>query len=146
MATPDLEPATEADIDRVESLLEANDLPTDDVGSEEIRLFCARIDGELVGVGGLEVYGSTALLRSVAVVPSVRGEGYGTSLVRALEERAAALGASEVYLLTTSAAGFFRNRDYEGIEREAVPQSIRQTTQFSSLCPDSATCMRTSVG
>lgn len=145
MMTLDLEPANEADLDEVESLLDQNDLPTADLHANEIRLFCARADGELVGVGGLEVYGPDALLRSVVTDPSVRGEGYGTSLVDALEERAAALGATELYLLTTTAATFFGDLDYREVDRESAPRSIRETTQFSTLCPDSATCMRKRV-
>jgi amino-acid N-acetyltransferase len=145
METLNLEPATEADLDEVEFLLETNDLPTADVRSEDVRLFLARVDGTVVGVGGLEVYESAALLRSLAVVPSTRGQGYGSSLVRALEERAVSLGATEVYLLTTSAGEFFRNCGYEEIDRKEVLQSIQNTVQFATLCPDSARCMRKGV-
>jgi amino-acid N-acetyltransferase len=145
METLNLEPATEADLDEVEFLLETNDLPTADVRSEDVRLFLARVDGTVVGVGGLEVYESAALLRSLAVVPSTRGQGYGSALVRALEERAVSLGATEVYLLTTSAGEFFRNCGYEEIDRKEVLQSIQNTVQFATLCPDSARCMRKGV-
>lgn len=145
MATLSLEPATEADLDEVESLLEASDLPTADLHADEVRFFLARADEELIGVGGLEVYGPDALLRSVVTDPSVRGEGYGTSLVDALEERATALGATEMYLLTTTAATFFGDLGYREVDRESAPRSIRETAQFSTLCPDSATCMRKRV-
>ena len=142
METFALEPVTEANLDEAASLLERADLPTEDVHAQEVRLFHARADGEVVGVGGLEVYGSAALLRSVAVPPSARGEGYGTALVDSLEERASALGVAEIYLLTTTAAEFFGNRGYEEIDRGEPPRSIRETREFSSLCPDSATVMR----
>lgn len=145
MVTLALEPATDPDLDEAIALLEANDLPTADVRSEDVRLFLARVDGTVVGVGGLEIRESAALLRSVAVISSARGAGHGTSLVRALEDRAVSLGATDVYLLTTGAGGFFRNRGYEEIDRERVPESIRNTAQFETLCPDSATCMRNGV-
>lgn len=142
MARIALEPTTDRDLNEAIALLERNDLPTADLHAEEVRLFLARVDGEVVGVGGLEVYESAALLRSLVVVSSARGEGYGTSLTRALEDRAASLGATEVYLLTTDAGEFFGDLGYREIGREEPPRSIRNTAQFSTLCPDSAVCMR----
>jgi len=45
-------------------------------------------------------------------------------------------------LLTTSAESFFRLAHYVRVERDHVPQAIRGTTQFASLCPASAAVMR----
>ncbi len=85
--------------------------------------------------------GSDALLRSVVVEPGSRGEGVGTAVCDALAERAASEGVERLYLLTTSAEGFFGDRGYEAVERDAVPRRVRETTQFDSLCPASATAM-----
>lgn len=126
----------------VENLLSRNDLPAADVRSGAADFFTA-IDGEhRVGVGGLEVYGSDALLRSVVVAEGVRGEGYGTAICDALEAEARAAGAETVYLLTTTAADFFAERGYEPIDRDAPPAAITATSEFADLCPSSATCMR----
>ena len=124
------------------SLLSDNDLPTADLGDGPARLFVCLAEGERVGVGGVEQYGADALVRSVAVEPSARGEGVGTALCDALEETAREDGVETLYLLTTTAAGFFADRGYQGIEREAAPAAIQETTEFSSLCPDAAACMR----
>lgn len=98
-----------------------------------------------VCVGGLERHASTALLRSVVVEESVRGEGYGSLLCDRLESRARADGVESIYLLTTTAADFFADRGYERIERDEAPPAIRETTEFDDLCPATATCMRKSL-
>lgn len=144
MSAPDLT-LTRADGDTVDSvvrLLDANDLPSGDVRAKPQCFRLAYADGDLVGVGGLETYGSAGLLRSLVVRERYRGEGYGTALCDALEAEAARAGAETLYLLTTTATGFFRARGYERVERSAVPDSIAGTTEFETLCPASATALR----
>ncbi len=128
-------------LDRVEALLEANDLPARDVQSKPECFSVARVDGEVVGAGGVERHGSDGLLRSVVVEESRRGRGYGVAICDALEAEARSDGVETLYLLTTTAAGFFRRRGYEEVLREAASPGIRQTAQFADLCPASATCM-----
>jgi amino-acid N-acetyltransferase len=99
-------------------------------------------DIRAVGVGGLEQYGTVGLVRSVAVRPERHGEGYGTSICDAVERRAASRGVETLYLLTTTAAAFFEQRGYEPVARSDAPEAIRETTQFTSLCPDAAACLR----
>jgi amino-acid N-acetyltransferase len=133
--------ATGSDLDRVAALLADAGLPTADLRDGPGRFYLAVADGERVGAGGLEPYGSTALLRSVVVAPDRRGEGYGTAVCRRLETRAADRGVDALYLLTTDAAGFFADLGYDRVDRGAVPDAIRDTRQFTSLCPESATVM-----
>lgn len=143
-----LRPADGSDLDRVEGLLEANDLPSADVRSKSESFFLARLDGDIVGVGGLEIRGENdehGLLRSVVVRESHRGRGYGTDICDWLESRAEAAGVETLYLLTTTAAGFFRHRGYERIDRADAPPAIRETAEFADLCPASATCMARDV-
>lgn len=131
-----------ADIDRVERVLQSNDLPYQDVRDDSGQFLIAMADGEFVGIGGLETYGSNGLLRSVVVTESKRGRGYGTALTTELENHARTNGVGTLYLLTTTATAFFRDCDYTEIDRETVPEQIRETTQFTDLCPSSATCLR----
>lgn len=138
--------ADAADLDRVEALLAANDLPTSDVRTGPGRFYLARDGDAVVGAGGVERYGSDGLLRSVVVEGSNRGDGYGTALCAALEDRARRGGIQTLYLLTTTAAGFFERLGYESIPRQSAPASVRSTTEFADLCPSSATCMRKRVG
>lgn len=129
-------------IDRVESLLEANGLPYQDVRAKSESFFIAYAGTACIGTGGVEMYGSNGLLRSVVITDSSRGQGYGTALCDALEEYARTNGVEELYLLTTTATRFFRRCGYEETARENAPANIQQTSEFTDLCPNSATCMR----
>ncbi len=143
-ATVTIRRATESTIGYVESLLEANGLPSRDVRSRPECFYVAYDGDETVGVGGIEGYGTDGLLRSVVVEPSARGVGFGTAMCDALEDEAHAEGVETLYLLTTTASEFFADRGYVEIERGDAPTTIRQTTEFSDLCPATATCMKQS--
>lgn len=136
------EATSEEELRRVEALLRAADLPASDLDSSPVRLFVAYEDDEFVGTGGMEAYGPDALLRSVAVPDSVRGRGYGTAVYRDLESRAREDGIERLFLLTTTAAGFFDGLGFEPIDRDDAPAPIRETTEFRELCSVEATCMR----
>ena len=127
---------------RIEGLLRAAELPTGDLDSSPVRLFVGRDDGRVVGVGGVERYGTDALLRSVAVPGALRGAGHGTAIYRGIEARARGAGVERLYLLTTTAEAFFADLGFEVVAREEAPEAIRETTEFRELCSDAATCMR----
>lgn len=137
-----LEQADSDSIERVETLLETNGLPYEDVHGKAENFFLAYEDSMCVGIGGVEVYESSGLLRSVVVPESNRGQGHGAALCEALENYARNNEVSTLYLLTTTATAFFSQMGYEEIPRDVVPPQILQTTEFSEYCPDSATCMR----
>lgn len=144
-ASVTLRRADESDLQYVESLLEANDLPTADVRSKP-ECFHVGYDGEArVGGGGVETYGTDGLLRSVVVEQSARGSGVGTALCRALETMAREEGVETLFLLTTTAAEFFGGLGYEEIARADAPDAIQGTTEFADLCPSTATCMQKSL-
>lgn len=125
----------------IERLLAANDLPAADVRSKPECFYIGSIDGNPVGVGGLELAGRDGLLRSVVVEPAWRGQGIGTALCDALETTASAEGVRRLYLLTTTAAAFFARRGYDEIDRVEAPVAIQETTEFTDFCPASAVCM-----
>ncbi|PSP84331.1 GNAT family N-acetyltransferase [Halobacteriales archaeon QS_1_68_17] len=126
----------------VETLLARNDLPTGDVRGKADCFYVGYRGDSVVGIGGVERFERSGLLRSIVVERSARGAGFGTALCDELETRAAAAGVERLYLLTTTAAGFFADRGYAEIERADAPDSIRETAQFSEYCPATATCMR----
>ncbi|WP_101295258.1 arsenic resistance N-acetyltransferase ArsN2 [Halegenticoccus soli] len=140
--------ATASDLEAAVSLLERSGLPADDARESGVELFVGAVDAEpgVVAVGGLERYGSDALLRSVAVDERRRGSGYGREMCDALREYASARGVETLYLLTTTAADFFERLGFKRIDRSDAPEAIRETAQFASLCPESATCMRADAG
>lgn len=137
-----VERAGEGTLAYVESLLEENDLPSADVRSKPECFYVGYDGGEPVCAGGLEVHGSAGLLRSVVVERQARGEGFGSAVCDRLESAARAEGVGALYLLTTTASGFFADRGYAEIERSEAPEAIRGTTEFADLCPATATCMR----
>ncbi|MBD3654818.1 arsenic resistance N-acetyltransferase ArsN2 [Kangiella sp.] len=129
----------------VETLLKATQLPTDDLQDNEyingIKLFTLELDEQTVGVVGLELHGDSALVRSLAVAESERGQGLGVLLLKHAEEAAQIMGVKELYLLTTTASDFFRRMGYEVADRAAAPPSIAQSKQFTGICPASAAFM-----
>lgn len=126
----------------VRRLLSAATLPVDDLTAAHLEHFfgCGAPDAPQA-VGGIEIHGHDALLRSLAVDAQTRGRGCGRALVAALEAHARAHGARHIYLLTTTAAQYFERFGYRVVARSAAPASISATKEFSTLCPDSAVCM-----
>lgn len=121
------------------ALLNGAGLPTRDLSDTLLAHFVARrVNGEAVAIGGLEPFGQYGLLRSVVTRPDCQGQGHAAAIVRDLEHAAAVAGIRELYLLTETAADWFRRRGYDDARRETAPEAIRASRQFSSLCPDSA--------
>jgi amino-acid N-acetyltransferase len=134
--------AGQRDREFIEILLRDNDLPVEDIDDVLDCLYVCEAGGERLGVGGLERYGDVALLRSVVIEESAREQGYGTAVCEAILDSAGADGIADVYLLTSTAPGFFRRLGFEEIDRETVPEPIQGTTEFSDLCPATAVCMQ----
>ena len=134
--------AASKDLPAIVALLSAAGLPVADVAADSHPEFLIiRRDGRLVGVVGLERFGDIGLLRSLAVSAEHRGHGLGLELVRALEEHAAHTGTAALVLLTETARDFFLREGYRVITRAQAPASVRESSEFRSLCPDSAVCM-----
>jgi amino-acid N-acetyltransferase len=141
--TPAIRAARAEDLGALRALLRTCDLPCEDLTPRHLAHFLvAPADDGLRGSAGLEPRGEDALLRSLAVQPAARGEGLGGRLLAAVERRAHRAGLQALYLLTTTAAPFFRDRGYEPIDRAKLPGPIQQTEEASRLCPAGATCMR----
>jgi amino-acid N-acetyltransferase len=58
-----------------------------------------------------------------------------------MEEHARDAGVRNLYLLTTTAEGFFAGLGYRKVSRDQAPPGIAGTEQFSSLCPSSSSFM-----
>jgi N-acetylglutamate synthase-like GNAT family acetyltransferase len=136
------EPAAPSDFDAIVRLLDAADLPHSDLAPEHLAHFLVVRDGDaIVGVVGMEVRADAGLLRSLAVAADRRGGGWASRLVDALEARARELGIRTLFLLTTTAEGFFARRGYTAADRATVPDAILATEEFRSICPSTAACM-----
>jgi amino-acid N-acetyltransferase len=130
------------------ALLKAEGLPTGDVSAEVLEGFVVArdLDGAVIAAAGLQVHGRFGLLRSLVVIPARRGIVLGKVLVEDLERRASAAGVGELFLLTTTAAGFFEALGYRRLDRAQVPPQISATAEFRSLCPASAICQAKRLG
>lgn len=127
---------------RVEALLSACDLPVSDLPDNgAVQLLGQCRDGVLTGVVGVEVRERLGLLRSLAVAQEHRGSGLGQALVDHAEAWASERELEALYLLTTTASGFFQRLGYREISRNEVPAAIRASAEYSELCPSSATVM-----
>ena len=146
MKDVELRGARTEDEGEISALLARCELPNEDIAEHLADFVVAVAENEIVGTVGLEVIGRSGLLRSLAVAPSMRGFGLAKGLWRRLKKRAELNGVGELYLLTTTAEGFFSRLGFETVERDAVPEGVQGTKEYSSLCPTSAVCMRRRIG
>lgn len=143
---PTLRRAKPDDWSAVQALLLAAELPVDDLGPEKLDGFLIAEDEDVtVGLIGLDVLGTLGLLRSLVVAKDARSSGLGGKLVGALESAAETAGITELWLLTIDAERFFQRHNFEIVDRSAAPDEIRQTDEFSALCPGTAYLMRKSL-
>jgi amino-acid N-acetyltransferase len=91
---------------------------------------------------GLEHYGDFGLLRSLAITQSYQKKGLGKVLVDTIIELAQEKKIKTIFLLTLTAAEFFSHLDFQIIERESVPDEIKNTAEYSSICPQSSIVMK----
>jgi amino-acid N-acetyltransferase len=140
---PGIRPARKGDLPAVLALVRSASLPI--AGLEDRFPAAYRVAGEpgaVAAVCGLERCGSFGLLRSLAVAEGSRGAGIGEALVKSALARARRGRFEAVFLLTTTASGFFAKLGFEPVGREAAPPAIRGTVEFTSACPASAALMR----
>ncbi|AUW60520.1 tyrosine protein phosphatase (plasmid) [Sphingobium sp. SCG-1] len=119
-------------------MLSAEALPIGDLEALYSRFYRFDDGNGLVGFGGLEGTGPDRLLRSFIIASPRRGKALGGAMLAALERAAADEGATCLYLLTTTAAPFFRRFGYGPAERADAPAPIADSAEFRSLCPADA--------
>jgi N-acetylglutamate synthase-like GNAT family acetyltransferase len=124
------------------AVLAAVGLPTVGVAAAIDRFVVARDGGSVIGCAGLELYGETALLRSLAVLPAYRGRGVGGGLARRIVERARASGAREAVLLTSTVQAMAAAFGFTPIARETLPAEVRDSWEFAAEQCGAAACMR----
>jgi N-acetylglutamate synthase-like GNAT family acetyltransferase len=139
MSAMTLRRATQADWPAIAALLTRHRLPLDGAADHLAHFIVAEEDADLAGVGGLEVYGTAALLRSLAV--ERQGMGLGTRLVEALIAQARDAGMTDVVLLTTTAGRFFPRFGFTPVARDDVPAPLLTSEEFRGACPSSALVM-----
>jgi amino-acid N-acetyltransferase len=120
-------------------LLESADLPVSDLTDAYMEhFFYVGPASAPIGLVGVEMCGVDALLRSLVVNPEHRSAGLGQALVAHAESHARGQGARAIYCITTTAETFFRRRGYVDADRNRAPVAVRETREFSAICPASA--------
>jgi amino-acid N-acetyltransferase len=126
----------------IKTLLRTQKLPVDDL-PERLDNFVVAFDSdEVIGVAGLEVYGNNGLLRSVAVATAYRNQGIAAKLINEIETRAATQGLTELFLLTETASEYFAKEGFDRIDRDNIAPQVKQSSEFSHVCPISAIAMK----
>ena len=140
-----MRPAAPRDLQSVLSLLAAAGLTVDGVEEHFRSFWVAEVGDAVVGAVGLERYGRYALLRSLVVSAAHRGRGLGQALTRRALDEAAVGDYSDVYLLTETAEEFFPRFGFAPVDRERVPDAVRQSVEFQGVCSDTCAVMTSSL-
>jgi amino-acid N-acetyltransferase len=140
MVTKDVR--SEEEFNDLKAFLRQSKLPYQDIVSGA-GIFQVFVDetGKIVASGGIEFYSSYALLRSLAVAEEHQGKSIGREMVNDLLRRARTKSAVEVFLLTETAPDYFRNLGFNDRGRDSVPEEIKISSEFSTVCPTSAVCL-----
>ena len=133
--------ATPHDWPKIAALLAQVDLPLAGAEDHLSDFFLAFREDILIGTAALERYGDTALLRSVAVASTERGQRLGQALVQQVLAYAASLDVRQVVLLTTTAANFFLRFGFQPISRAEFPLTAQASVEFQEECTATATGM-----
>jgi arsenite methyltransferase len=133
------------DLTTVVRLLEQSGLPVDGVADHfDSSYMVAECAGEVIGSVGVELYGRYGLARSLVVEPEWRGKGIGRTLMEDRLRWARWRALTDVFLITVDPK-YFDRFGFEPVGRDSVPQEIRNSPEFSDICPESATVMTLSV-
>jgi len=144
--------AGRSDLPGVLAMLAAAGLPGDGL-DDAWRVWVADLAGRACGAVAVERYaaadapgGAVFLLRSLVVVPELRGGGLGRRLVETAlaEADTAATGMPAVVgLLTETAHGYFDRFGFAAVDREALPSQMAGSVELTGACPATArACLR----
>lgn len=136
-----LQKAEITNLPEITKILKEENLVYQDMGTENIDFFLAHEKSLFIGIIGLEKYKGIGLLRSLVVKMEHRNKGYGAKICKELMNYAKKNEISELFLLTCTAKNFFEKIGFEIVERDNVPDLIKNTQEFSNLCPSTAVCI-----
>ncbi|NHJ31855.1 MAG: GNAT family N-acetyltransferase [Asgard group archaeon] len=144
-ATIKVEGAKVSDLEEIYTLLRLVGLPIEGVKEniDYFLLLLRQVDTteEIIGCVGLEIYEQYALLRSAVIHPDHQGKKYGKQLTLAIIAFAKLNGIAQLFLLTETAERFFEKFGFSKITRSQVPDIVKTSLEFTTLCDESATTM-----
>ena len=95
----------------------------------------------LLGVIGLEQYGTAVMLRSLAVTPQARKTGIAAQLIDYALQQLKGTNVTDVYLMTNTAEQYMAKYGFVRIARDKVPNHVLTTSALGDACSLSSTCM-----
>jgi amino-acid N-acetyltransferase len=138
--------ADKNDLPSIVSLLSRNNLPAEDITANKIDFLVAiNSADEIIGSIGIEKYGEEALLRSFAVEMTYQKRKIGAELLNLLYNASIQSGIKTLHVLTTTAESYFKAKGFLTAERNNAPKAIKQTTEFTTLCPSSSVYMYSKI-
>jgi amino-acid N-acetyltransferase len=133
--------ASDSDWSAIARLLSDCGLPLEGAREHLDRFIVADDGGAIAGCVGAEVYGDTALLRSLAVDDARRGRGIGRALSMQMMAALRADGIAAIGLLTMEAERFFAAQGFVAVPRDRIPPALHASAEFRGACPASAIAM-----
>jgi len=132
---------TAQEFTQVIQLLAESKLPYEDLDQMRATILVAVESNEVIGAGALEVYEESGLIRSICVAPAHRKKSIATRITESLLHIAREQKLKSLILLTETAATYFEKRGFKVVGRGDVPGPVRQSSEFSHVCPSSAVVM-----
>lgn len=114
----------------MKKLLAGYHLPRADLGRYIDAFLVAEDEQGLAGCAGLELYGTSAILRSVAVAERLRGTGLGRRLTEEAIGLARQRGVQRLYLFTMTAERFFERFGFRRIHIDEMDPAVRESRQY----------------
>ncbi|WP_349307144.1 GNAT family N-acetyltransferase [Arthrobacter sp. H35-D1] len=125
--------AAAADMDDISAFLHIADLTLSGLDSPSVQLWIARDkkSGEIFATTGYEASnnGTHALIRSVAVGPSLRGAGIGQELAQFAMDRAADDGAERAWLFSRRSGPFWQKIGFTAADTHDLALVLASTHQ-----------------
>jgi N-acetylglutamate synthase-like GNAT family acetyltransferase len=89
--------------------------------------------GEIIGCGGLEIYGDCGVLRSIVMDERARNMRLGERMAKLLMDDARAAGLTDLYLFTMHAAPFWRRLGYVELTLDQWKAPVRASWQYEFI-------------
>ncbi|MFB7894347.1 GNAT family N-acetyltransferase [Microbacterium sp. NPDC056044] len=121
-----------SDVEGLTAFLREVDLTLSGLDAPSVRLWLVRDENDaIVGSTGYEISadGRHALIRSVAVRPSLRSQGSGTALARFALGRAADEGATTAWLFSRRSGPFWQGLGFVSADRDELARALAGTHQ-----------------
>ncbi len=125
--------ATPANIPRMVELIAGANLPPLFIAEFIEGFVVGELDGEVVGCGGIEMYGTSAVIRSIVVDERMRRTGLGRRLAERLISDARAAGASDLYLFTADAHEFWKHLGFVDVTFDDWKSEARVNWQYQFI-------------